>query len=172
MKPVQLGSLLILLAAVGCAQTLVQTPGPLEGAWLVDEIRMIGPEGESVNPSPQPGLYIFSGRHYSMVWMPWSEPRGDFARKWYPTDAEKIASFDAVIVNSGTFELDGSTLTTIPIVAKTPEFMGGIAVYECRFEGDALWLTMTDNTSHDGVQDPGVLEYRIPVKLVRAEREP
>jgi hypothetical protein len=169
MKTGHLLAIVILFAAAGCAQLDAPSAGPLEGAWLVDEIRVIGPEGESVNASPQPGLYIFSGRHYSMVWMPGSEAREDFARKWYPTDAEKVASFDAVIVNSGTFELEGSTLTTIPLVAKTPEFMGGAAVYECRFEGEALWLTMTDNTSHDGVQDPGVLHYRIPVKLVRAE---
>ena len=57
----------------------------------------------------------------------------------------------------------------MPAVAKTPEFIGGYAVYTYSVVGDTLWIEMVDTVSRDGVQDPGVGLFRMPLKLVRAE---
>jgi len=147
----------------------VETAASIEGVWRVVEIRLIGPKGEAVNPNPQPGLYIFAAKHYSMVWTSGSAERAGSATTWFPTNEEKVQDFNTVIVNSGTYELADSTMTTYPLVAKTPEFVGGKAVYHCRVAADTLWLTMVDTYASDGTQDPWVLTYRTPVKLVRLE---
>ena len=60
-----------------------------------------------------------------------------------PTDAEKVAAFDSFIANSGTYELTDSTLTTRPMVAKTPNFMAGESLtFMYRVEADTLRLTL------------------------------
>ncbi|MFH1501619.1 MAG: hypothetical protein ABIG03_01100 [Candidatus Eisenbacteria bacterium] len=53
------------------------------------------------------------------------------------------------------------------IVAKTPEFVGGMAVYRYRVSADTLWMESTDIVSRDGVVDPGVGKFRLPLRLVR-----
>ena len=85
------------------------------------------------------------------------------------TDEEKAAAFSSIIVNSGTYTLSDSLLTTFPTVAKTPEFIGGRATSAWRVSGDTLRLDMTDCLSSGGVRDPGVGVVRIPLTLVRVE---
>jgi len=161
--------MMALVAMTSCQQTIPGARSPIEGVWEVVELKIVGPEGETTNPAPQPNLYFFSLRHYSMVWIPGSEPRKASARTWFPTDDEKIRNFDTIIVNSGTYELTDTTLVTHPTVAKTPEYVGGRSVYTYRVEADTLWMTMVDIYSSDGVQDPYIVYYKNPLKLVRVE---
>ena len=60
-----------------------------------------------------------------------------------PTDAEKVASWDTFIANSGTYEVMDSTITTRPIVAKSANLMaaGGPLTYTYRVMEDTLHLT-------------------------------
>lgn len=162
---------LLLVAALvsGCQPPAERTPGPLEGSWTVVEIDVISDRGESRYPDPAPGLFMFDESHYSMVWMPLTEIPADFEEIWKPTEEEKAAAFSSIVVNSGTYTYTDSTVTTIPTVAKTPEFIGGYAVYDYSVVGDTLWIEMTDTVSNGGVQDPGVGLFRMPLKLVRAE---
>ena len=104
-----------------------------------------------------------------MVWMPLDQPLADFAEIWRPTDEEKVHSWNSIVVNSGTYAFTDSTVTTYPIVAKTPEFVGGSAVYTYRVEGDTLFMEVTDTVSHSGVQDPGIGVLRLLTTLVRVE---
>jgi hypothetical protein len=91
-----------------------------------------------------------------------------------PTDAEKIAAFDAFTASSGTYELTGTVLTIRPVVAKHPNFMaGGSEQYEVSVEGDILWLMaeLTDITMRVGdriVPLPGP-EIQSRRKLIRLE---
>jgi hypothetical protein len=128
-----------------------------------------GPEGESVDAQPLPGLYIFTREHYSIVRMLGGQLPPDNARLWFPTMAEKAGQHDAIIVNAGTYELADSILTTHPVAAKTPEFIGGRTVYVWKIVADSLWLTTLDIRSRDDVQDPFVSSYRLVIRLVRAE---
>jgi hypothetical protein len=159
---------LALLVVFGCRKSN-PAPNPIEGVWKAAWIESVWSDGRSINPDPQPGLYIFTSDHYSMTWIPGAQSRKPSVQTWFPTDAEKIADFNTVIVNAGTYELKDSTLTTHPIVAKTPEFMGGWARFVYRVSGDSLWLTGTDIYSFGGVRDLGVDLVRTTVKLVRAE---
>ena len=144
-------------------------PGPLEGAWSVVEIDVVSAKGEARYPDPAPGLFIFGEKYYSMVWMPLTEVPSDFEEIWKPTDDEKAAAFSSIIVNAGTYTYTDSTVTTIPMVAKTPEFIGGVAVYSYSIDADTLHIEMTDAVSSTGVQDPGIGVFSMPLKLVRVE---
>jgi hypothetical protein len=169
MSKVFLFVMIALVAMTSCQQTTPGARSPIEGVWEIVELKTVGPEGETTNLAPQPNLYFFSRQHYSMVWAPGSEPRKESAKTWFPTDEEKIGDFDTIIVNSGTYELTDTTLVTHPTVAKTPEYVGGRGVYTYRVEADTLWMTMVDLYSSDGVQDPYIVYYKNPLKLVRVE---
>ena len=135
----------------------------------METIRYVGPGVDVTNRDPQPGLHIFAKRHYSMVWMPVQERPADSAEKWVLTDEEKVRAFSSIIVNSGTYELTDSTIVTHPVVAKTPEFMGGMAIHEYAIRGDTLRMTLLDAYTHDGVRDSGAVKWRIVRTLVRVE---
>jgi len=159
----------VLCVLAGCGQQAAEAPGPLEGSWKVAEIRIVSKRGEYTDPEPQPSLFIFGEEHYSMVWMPFGEPLADFAEIWKPTDEEKLTSWSSIVVNSGTYTYTDSTVTTFPLVAKTPEFVGGYAVYDYRVVADTLWMEMTECMSSGDVQDPGIGAYTMPLKLTRVE---
>jgi len=159
----------VLFASVGCQRAAPPPVGPLEGVWRLGEVHLAGPECETVDTHPLPGLYTFMRAHYSIVRMLGGQLPPDNARLWYPSMAEKAQQHDAIIVNAGTYELNDSILTTYPMAAKTPEFIGGRTVYAWKVVADSLWLTTLDIRSRDDVQDPFVSEYRLVIKLVRAE---
>jgi hypothetical protein len=114
--------------------------GPLEGAWKVAEIVVTG-AGASNTPNPQPGLFIFTRTHYSLMWAPGNQPRPLFKAE-EPTNAEKTVAFDSFVGNTGTYEASGTTLTIRPMVARFPNCMGGAFMrYQFRVEGNTLTLT-------------------------------
>jgi hypothetical protein len=162
--------LTIALLAAGCQQPAERVPGPLEGAWSMVEIDVISERGEARYPDPAPGLFVFGETYYSMVWMPLTEVPSDFEEIWKPTEEEKALAYDSVVVNSGTYAYTDSTITTIPMVAKTPEFIGGYGVYAYSISGDTLRIEMTDAVSSTDVRDPGIGgTFRMPLVLVRVE---
>src|SRR2546426_6151971 len=116
------------------------TKKPIEGAWKVTEIVVTGTDASNV-ANPQPGLIIFARKHYSVMWVPGNQPRSLFKGE-DPTNEEKVAAYDSFIANSGTYEVEGATLTLHPMVARSPNFMaGGVSKYQLRIEGTTLWLT-------------------------------
>ena len=61
----RIGVLVVLLVAG--ASVIGRSQGPsLEGAWRVTEVVVTGANA-STNKTPQPGLYIFTKKHYSVV---------------------------------------------------------------------------------------------------------
>lgn len=167
MRSFKVASTLPLVAAlaVGC-QPATEEAGPLEGAWKYVELSTTSPDTSSTITSPQPSLYIFLKQHYSVMFVPGSEPRELFSGDEPvlgsdPTDAEKLAAYDSFIANSGTYELTDSTLTTRPMVAKNPNFMaGGSLTFTYRVEADTLRLTL---------RPPWAPETEIRSTLVRLE---
>ena len=130
--------LLVLCATAVSAQSSKKKP--IEGVWKVTEIVVTG-AGASNVPNPQPGLIIFARKHYSVMWVPGNQPRSLFKGE-DPTNEEKIAAYDSFVANSGTYEVEGATLTLHPMVARSPNFMaGGVSKYQLRIEGTTLWLT-------------------------------
>ena len=135
------------------------------GVWQVKEIA--GQSGGEITDKPFPGIIIFTPRHYSMVWVFDAEPPRSFAERWTPTDAEKIERFDSLVVNSGTYEVRGSTLRAHPVVARIPEFVGGKLICEYQVENDTMRLKFVDEYSYDGVQAPWVARGGLVLTLTR-----
>ena len=97
--------------------SVAQTPS-LKGVWRIVEVT--GADGK-VNPKPEPGLYIFTDRHYSIMRV--NEPRAALPES--PGDKERLAAFDPFTANSGTYQVKGTQLMTQPMVAKNPNVMTG-----------------------------------------------
>ena len=129
-----------------------QQPPTLEGVWEIARIQ--SKDGSAENRKPLPSLVIFTSEHYSMVWMPGSQATRAFEERWLPTDAEKIARYDEIRVNTGTYEKEESRLTMTPIVARVPEFVGGTIEWEYQLTEESLVLNFMDEHSFGGVQAP------------------
>jgi hypothetical protein len=117
-----------------------------------------------VDQSGQPGagVYIFAGKHYSM--MAASADRPDIADTSQATADELRALWNPMMGNAGVYEIAGNLVTIRPIVAKIPVVMkpGAYEVYAFRVEGDTLTLTQQRNVR-------GPVEGRAPLKLIRIE---
>ena len=117
---------------------------PLVGAWLIIATSVTGPTGTTINENPQPGLYIFTDRHFSNMLIPGPE-RLPFRPD--RTDEDRLAAYDNFIADAGTYEFTESTFTVQNIIAKVPNVMPphrstkGLT-YRWHFEGDSLILTL------------------------------
>jgi hypothetical protein len=125
----------IILVSVGGA--LAQS-GSLKGAWKVVAVTA---DGKTDN-SPQPGLYIYTDKHYSVMRV--TAARAAFPEK--PTDKDRVAAFDPFIANSGAYEVKGNVLMTKALVAKNPNVMSGPGgKAELKFEGaNTVYITNTN----------------------------
>jgi hypothetical protein len=161
-------TLLIVTAAVFSITMLSQTKTatfPIQGVWRVTEVTTTGPNG-STNRSPQPGLIIFTGRHYSMMYVTGAATRADIA-----PDAVAKATADQLramwgpfTANSGTYEVTGSTVTYRQTVAKMPYVMasGNFSTSAFKLDGNTLTLTPTGGRA-------GPVVNPITTKLTRVE---
>lgn len=123
------------------AEPLAAAAGPVEGAWVATSVT--DPDGNT-NEQPQPALYVFTGNHYSIMFATGDEPRATAAGD-EETDAEKVASYDSFVANSGRYEIDGNLLKTRAYVARVPAYMNAWpdneTSYEFSVDGDTLTLT-------------------------------
>lgn len=114
-----------LLAVV--ASLFLALPAPLaaqenslEGAWRIVQINPIN--GDPLE-SPQPGLILFTGTHYSYTATTTDELRAEFSNPDEPTDAEKLRAYDTFTSQAGRYEVEGDTLITRPYVHMVPNYM-------------------------------------------------
>jgi hypothetical protein len=131
-----------LLGLIAVAMTVYgQSPAarnPLVGAWRVTEI------DDANRPpitNPQPGLYIFTQQHYSFVRINGTGPLPNYPSNDKATDADKVAVFNALYLNSGTYTVTADMLTTKAMVAKSAFVIGASNQYEFDVNGKALALT-------------------------------
>lgn len=147
--------LFVVMAVLSLTSGVVlgQAKPSIQGVWRVQE-RVITGENPSSTTTPQPGIYIYTSRHYSVVQIPGTSPRPQVPPlkvDGKPTDAEKIAIYPQWLqfnASSGTYEIKGTTLTTKPMVAKNESVMVGPGMtYTFKLDGATLWLTQK---SQDG----------------------
>lgn len=118
---------------------------PLVGVWSITETSIAGPADTSVNESPQPGLYIFTDRHFSIVLIPGAE-RPPFSSS--TTDAQRLAAYDNLIVDAGRYRRTDSTFAIENIIAKIPNVMPPHSTGDLTFryrlgeDADSLILTL------------------------------
>jgi hypothetical protein len=170
MPTLRIALLLAVVPAMLAAEA--RTRNPMEGAWKVVEIVVMGDRAENT-PNPQPGLFIFGHKHYSMTWVRGGKARAPYAGE-VPTTEEKVMAFDSLVSSAGTYEVSGSTIAVRPMVARNPNFMaGGSSRYEFRAEGDTLWLTEKSTDTRYRIGGQVVPPTRAPsetrLKLVRLE---
>ena len=140
-----------IFVVAGWALASAQAPS-LQGAWRVSEIVVTG-AGASTNTTPQPGLYLFTKNHYSIVTVNGTAARKDAtppkdAAKL--TDAEKLARYEMwnpFTANSGSYEVKGNTLTTKVVVAKNAGFMAAPTPVAREFKIDGKTLTLISKSA-------------------------
>ena len=109
------------------------------GAWKVTETA--DTNGAPVT-SPQPGLYVFTGKHYSFARINGTKPLPNYPSNDKATDAEKVTVFNSLYLNTGTYTVTGNVLATKAMVAKSAFAIGGAGnQYEFTVNGNALVLT-------------------------------
>ena len=117
-------SAIVILFGIGVSTgVFAQSRPSIQGAWRVTEVTTTG-GNVSTNTKPQPGLYLFLDKHYSIV-----RVTSDDARPNEPEDsgkataAELRASWGPLQAQSGTYEVAGGTLNLTPVVTKRPQAM-------------------------------------------------
>lgn len=128
----------------------------LAGVWKVTEFATPVPSVNSViTTTAQPGIFIFTKRNYSIMYVSSSKPRPRYPQQ-NPTEAQKVAAWEPFSANAGTYEIKGSILTTHPLVAKNPAVMapGAFVNYTFKFEGNTLLLTPKDSNTVPGANPP------------------
>jgi hypothetical protein len=148
---------LVLLAGVAFSQTR-SSSSPVQGTWRIQEVVVTGANPVTIR-SPQPGLYLFTGKHYSIVAITGSGPRPKYEGSVVPikpTDAEMIARYRqwvAFQANAGTYEIKGTTLITKALVAKNESVMADpVTNREFKVEGNTLTLTVKSDDGKSATQ--------------------
>ena len=150
-----------LMALVGApllSQSRAASQPTIQGVWRVTEITTTGPNA-SKNSSPQPSLYIYTAKHYSLIRI-----NGTTARPDLPTDqvakataAQLLAVYGPVLsAQAGTYELAGGKLTARAIVAKgtAPMTPGAFSVSSYKLDGKTLTITQERGFDGKPVENP------------------
>ena len=126
---------------------LAQSRSSVQGVWRVQEIVVTGANASTIN-NAQPGFWIFTPGHYSIVMITSGNTRPKFegpGEPANPTPAEKAARYDQwslLTAQAGTYQIQGATITMRPVVAKNESVMAGPArTIDFNIEGNNLWLT-------------------------------
>ncbi len=122
----------------------------LVGSWEMLEVHWKTKDTVYSISKAQYGLFIFEKNRYSIMWTPIRKVRTPFVSLSKPTDEEKIAGFDSVVFNGGTYTMTDSTITTTAMIAKVAGFEGGKQFFKYKIEGDLLRLTFFDETYPNG----------------------
>jgi hypothetical protein len=157
--------LVLIVIVFFCAACEKEVKGVV-GVWQIGKIH----HGDRlIADKPVPSIFVFTSSHYSMLWVLTTKPEQPFAERWNPTDEEKLKRFNSLIVNSGTYDVEGSTLTMYPVVARVPDLVGGKQICEYSIDKDTMRLKFVDEYSFDSVQAPWVASGGLTLTLVRLE---
>jgi len=121
---------------------------------------------KGTHTSLQPGLVIFTDKHYSRTTDTAAQPRPTTGYKisGKPTLEELQAQWGPFAANAGTYELLGTTLTLHAVVAKDPRAQGkkNFTLLTIKLEGNTLWLMPVEN-------EAGQIPNPVAAKFVRVE---
>lgn len=137
----------LVLALLSVSSATAQSrlvPSVLEGVWMRSE--QLRPD-QTKFPA-QPGMRIFSGGHYS-----WLAVFGEDPRPALPDENGSASELNGVwgderfTAESGTFRIDGETITQRPLVAKNPNQMDPdwYVTLSWRLVGDTLYMAQVEN---------------------------
>ncbi len=125
--------------------TLALAQDSLEGAWQTTEVMFTGgSEEDTTNTDPNLNIVVFSAGHYSMMRNAGDRP-DPVPEGQTPTDEQRLAAFEALRVNSGTYEVSGSKLMRHVMMNRNLGAVGNTNEVEYRIEGDKLMMTAPPN---------------------------
>ena len=157
-----------ILAAVVCVVVFAlagfSQSNKITGVWKLVEVKTTGDNAET-NSSPQPSQYIFTKKHYSVIFVSSKVPRPEPADLAALTADELRDIFvNSFVANAGTYEVSGNKVTLRPAIAKAPNFMkaGNFSVSTFKIEGQYLTMVAESNNS-------GPVRNPTTVKLIRVE---
>ena len=145
----------LLLYLLMCVPLAAQSKSGIEGVWRLTEVTKSGTNA-STNKSPQPGLYLFAKKHYSIMYVSSDAARPDIADIGKSTADELRNVFvDSFVANSGTYELKGGKLTVHPMVAKSPSYMAAnsVSVSSVKIDGNMMTL-VSESTNATPTANP------------------
>ena len=139
--------MLAVLTLAPLSPSPLQAQGSPEGAWTVVEAWGENPtDGEwRLDEELQPSLFIFRDGFYSIAYVSGAEPRSLLpagATRSTLTPEQAAAVWIPYVSNSGTFDVEGSTIVTHPTVALNPNTMakGYVRSYALDWDGDDMLL--------------------------------
>lgn len=122
----------------------------INGVWKVLSVQMVKADGSVQTTFPQQSQVIFARTYYSFCWT-----SHDFtAISWAMADSVKLARMDKTIINTGTYDLKGTLLTTRANLALNPMFTNGTATFACSLAKDTLVLTGLTVVSANNIPNP------------------
>jgi hypothetical protein len=118
----------------------------LQGAWKVVRTSLTASEQPSFVDYSQPGLLLFTARHYSLMYVEGNKTRQMFRDPARPTEAEKLDAFDTFVGHSGSYSVADSIIAMQIDISKSPNLMGTelrntFARFAYQLVGDTLRLT-------------------------------
>ena len=126
-----------------------QMKNPLMGAWKVTEIA--NPDRPPLT-NPQAGLYLFTENHYSAVRLNGEKPLPTYPANDKATDADKVAVFNMLYLNTGSYAVSGNRLTLSPMVAKSAFAMAPGRTLQYEFTVNGNMLTLAQKPSGPGLK--------------------
>jgi hypothetical protein len=127
------------LLMVAPSSTMARQEASVAGVWRVAAVTNPG----AANSEPQPGLFIFTKTHYSIVRVASERARPSLADQNSATAAELLAVFgNSFAASAGTYTQSAAAVTIRPIVAKLPWAMLGTnsSTYTVKWQGADLIL--------------------------------
>lgn len=140
----------LLIFTVLSVSATAQSKSGIQGVWSLTEMTTTGPNGSTKRMS-QPSMYLFTKKHYSIIYVSSDSPRAQTIDSSKATAEELRTVFvDSFIANAGTYEFKGGKLTTRPMVAKSPSYMqpGTYLTSSVKIVGNTM--TMATESSNKG----------------------
>ena len=145
------GVISILLGTVLSISAVAQSRS-IQGVWKLNEQTTQG----KTKIMSQPSMYVFTKKHYSVIYVSSETPRAEIADLSKLTADELRATFvNNFVANAGTYEFKNGKLTMHPMVAKNPGFMGPSrwARSAVTIDGNALTL-VSEETDQGPAANP------------------
>ena len=122
----------------------------IDGVWKIVVVQTVKSNGTFISTFPSESQVVFTNNYYSFCWTSHTSS----VRNWQMPDSVKLARMNQSIINTGTYELRDSILTTKAIFAMNPMFVNGLAKFKCSYIGDTLVLTGSSVFSSDNIPNP------------------
>lgn len=139
-----------------------QSQSRIQGVW---QIARISTASGYVNSNPQPGYYIFTKKHYSIIYVWGDKPRPILPdiNKATPDELRQVF-VNLFVANAGTYRVEKGKLYISRVVSKDPTHMqsGQDTTSSVKIVGNTMTITVE---RLGGVP----VEGRTTVKLIRLE---